>query len=198
MAAANIADDRARARLGILFGIIPCVGLLVLGGCSFSAGGSGSYLAPSKVASLGASSRMMVDVSVFEIDANLAAGMETQLLTRLGDGGDSVSQWRMNGLFGLSHMPRPHEFMLGYEGFVTAGLSRYYSPSGIDMSPSFGGVLGLPIRLDGGKRAWRSDDLIAIDAYLVPSFGAAWVGFDSLDASAGLALRFHLWSAMTP
>jgi len=175
-----------------------CVAPLLLGGCSYSLGGSSSYLAPSKVASVGPSSRVMVDVSLLDIDANVAAGIETQQLTRIGDGGDSFGQWRTNLLLGLSHMPRPHEFMLGYEAFLSPGLSRYYTTSGIELSPSFGGMIGMPIRLGKGERTWRSDDLIAIDAYLVPSFGAAWVGFDSLDASAGLALRFHLWSAMTP
>ena len=179
------------------FAVGLCVGPLLLG-CSYSLGGSGSYLVPSKVASVGPSSRVMADVSLFDIDANVAAGIETQQLTRIGDGGDSFGQFRMNLLLGLSHMPRPHEFMLGYEGFLSPGLSRYYGKTGIELSPSLGGVFGVPIRLGKGERAWRSDDLIAIDAYLVPSLGAAWVGFDSLDASASVALRFHLWSAMTP
>src|SRR5438132_585905 len=98
-----------------------CVASLLLGGCSYSLGGSGSYLAPSKVASVGHSSRVMVDVSLLDIDANVAAGIDIQQLTRIGDGGDSFGQWRTNLLLGLSHMPRPHEFMLGYEGFLSPG-----------------------------------------------------------------------------
>lgn len=176
-----------------------CCGALALG-CSTSFGGTGTYsVHPGEVASIGGKTSSMLDLGLFDQQAHLALGVESQLLHRLTGPGDAGGQWRLLGLAGLTHMPKPHENLIGYELLFKGGVARDSSDGVPDFVGALGGSFGVPLRLGCHAPLWRSDDLAAIATYIVPELGFHALGFDdTLELTAGLSFRVHVWSAFMP
>jgi hypothetical protein len=167
--------------------------------CSTSLGAAGSYsVHPEQVANLGFKTRSLVNLGLFDTKANLALGVESQVLQRLS-GGNAWGQWRIQALAGITHMPNRHELRLGYEALLVAGLARYYAGEAPTVGAALGASFGAPIRLSSSAPPWRSDDLAAMGLFLVPEVGLTTLGLaNSLEVTAGLSLRVHLWSAFMP
>jgi hypothetical protein len=167
--------------------------------CSASVGAAGSHsVHPSSVSNLGFKTRSMVNLGVFDTKANLAVGVESQVLQRLTGSGNAWGQWRVQALLGVTHMPKRQEFLLGYEALLSGGMARYYAGA----SPTFGGALGatvgMPVRLSSPAPLWRADDLAAVGLYIVPEVGFTTLDFQTHELTAGLSLRVHLWSGFMP
>jgi len=167
--------------------------------CSMSVGAAGSYsVHPEQAANLGIKTRSQVNLGLFDTKANLALGVESQVLQQLSDG-NAWGQWRIQALAGITHMPNRHEFRLGYEALLVAGFARYYAAAAPTVGAALGASFGAPIRLSSSAPPWRSDDLAALGFFLVPEVGLTTLGLDdSLEVTAGLSLRLHLWSAFLP
>jgi hypothetical protein len=169
-----------------------------LAGCATSLGPAVSQsLHEDHATYLGASGSALFDVPVFDFSGNLALGVQSQILNRLG-GATKGADWRVQALGGVTHMPRPYEARAGYELFATAGLARYTDGSDTHLSSALGLLGGVPIRLRSGERPWRSDHLIGANFYIVPAFGANLLGQQRVELTGALSLRLSFWSAVTP
>jgi hypothetical protein len=173
---------------------------LLVCACSTSVGGAGSYsVHPDRVANLGFKTRSLVNLGVLDTKANVAFGVESAVLQRLSGSGNAWGQWRMQGLLGVTHMPKRQEFLLGYEALLAGGVARYYEGASPRFGAALGTSVGMPIRLSSSQPPWRADDLVAIGTYLVPEVGFTSLGIDdTLELTAGLSFRLHLWSAFMP
>ncbi len=139
----------------------------------------------------------VADVSICDCTMNLAAGVQSQLMQRVGDG-TKWGDWRLQAVLGATKTPRPHEFRIGYEVFLLPGAARYHMGDEPELGFALGALGAFPIRLSSTKPTWRADDLVGLSYYLVPSIGANWLGFERLEGTFGLAFRIHLWSAIAP
>lgn len=197
------ARGRARSRRTSLercrYPSLVALGTLTLG-CSTTIGGAGTLsVHPGEIASIGGKTSSMLDLGLFDQEAHLAVGVETQLLHRLTGPGDAAGQWRFLGLAGLTHLPKPHENLFGYELLFKGGVARDDTDGEADFVGVLGGSFGVPLRLSCSKPLWRSDDLAAISTYIVPELGFHALGLDdTLELTAGLSFRVHLWSAFMP
>jgi hypothetical protein len=168
-------------------------------GCSSSLGGAVVHAVhPDSRTAVGFETTTMASLSLLDTQADVALGLKSRILHRLTGPQDAFGQWRLQLLLGLTHMPQPRECWVGYEILLAPGMGRYYY-SGDDAR--LGGALGLlgalPLRLSAHAPPWRSDDLIAANVYLVPEVGANYVG-NNFELSAGLSVRTHFWSQITP
>jgi hypothetical protein len=188
-------DDARRWRVGAL----ACCGALALG-CSTTIGATGVYAVhPDKVASLGTKTASMLNLGLFDTKAHLAAGVESQVMQRLTKPSNAWGNWRLLALAGITHMPKPQEFRLGYEVLIKGGVARDDSDGSADLLGVLGASLGSPIRLTSSAPLWRADDLAGVGVFVVPELGFSTLGFDdALELSAGLSLRVNVWSAITP
>jgi len=137
---------------------------------------------------------------MFDAPWDLAAGFETQVLYRLRPNSNQWGDLRLQALLGITRMTRPYESRLGYELFLKPGLARYYEESGkaAPLSFALGVEGGLPLRVTGSQPAWRADDLVGTDLYIVPALGANTLGFAAVETQFTLSLRGYFWSAITP
>jgi len=182
-------------RIAFLAGIVG----VACGGCSTSLGPTGAYTGLTNgTPSMGIEAASLFDVGIFDTQAHVVGGIQTRVLERLHPSGDRWGQWRMTALGGITHMPRRHEMMLGGEALVGIGLARYLDEDDVNVGPTFGAVLGAPIRLTPPAPTWRADDILGTNLFLVPSLGAGILGFEVFEATASLTLRVQLWSAITP
>lgn len=176
------------------------MGVLLLCGCSTGVGLAGNHVvhAP-RVPSLGLQATSLVNLAVFSGPA-ISFGLDAQVLERLDHDGDGFSQWRLRTLIGVSQQPQPSEFFIGYEAFLAPALGRIYVSEArpLDLRGGLGVQLGAPIRLASPRPPWRSDDLAALSAYVVPWISGSWFYEDTLDVGAGLSLRLSLWTAVLP
>jgi hypothetical protein len=139
----------------------------------------------------------MADLSVIN-GPDLAIGADAVLLERLNGGGDQWGQWRLRGLAGITQMPQPHQCFVGYEVFAALGMGRVLHGHKPRVAATAGLDAGLPLRLSRHKPIWRSDDLIGVDVYLVPSANASWFAIKQFEIAGSLSLRFGFWSAVLP
>src|SRR6478609_1542182 len=181
-------------RLEALACALPMITLLA--GCSTSIGAlSSRTVSDQRAGHAGLGTLGMVELPVFDTKANLALGLSSVVLQRYSPRGSAWGDWRLGTLVGLTQMPRPNEFRLGYEGFFTAGLARYQSASGARVGSALGLMAGAPLRLGRQLPTWRADELVAFNFYLVPSLGITRLGFDQTEVTFGLAFRGNLWSS---
>jgi hypothetical protein len=190
--------NRDEACRGSVCALACCAALTF--GCSTTFGATGTYsIHPADVATIGGKTSSMLDLGLFDQKAHLAVGVESQLLHRLTGRGDAGGQWRMLGLLGITHMPKPNESMIGYELLFKGGVARDATDSVPDVVGAVGGSFGVPLRLACPQPLWRSDDLAALGTYIVPELGFHALGLDdTLELTAGLSFRVHLWSAFMP
>jgi hypothetical protein len=146
----------------------------------------------------GLATSALLDVSLFDTRMNFAAGVESRILQRVDDEGTHWGDWRVQALLGATQMSHPHESFLGYELFLAPGVARYHLEHQPKVGFALGVLAGLPLRLSAARPTWRSDELVGLQTYLVPSFGTNWLGFERFELNAGVALRFHLWTAIAP
>lgn len=169
-----------------------------LAGCVTSLGPAVSQSLHAEHATyVGASGSALLDMPVFDIDANLAVGVQSQILNRLG-ARTRAADWRVQVLAGLSHMPRPYEMRAGYELYATPGMARYTEGSDSHLSVAWGVLGGMPIRLSRAQQPWRSDHLVGANFYVVPALGATVLGVERVELTGSLSLRLAFWSAITP
>jgi hypothetical protein len=178
---------------------LACMVGVACGGCSTSLGPTGAYTGLTNgTPSMGIEAASLFDIGIFDTQAHVVGGIQTRVLERLHPSGDRFGQWRMTALGGITHMPRRHEMMLGCEAVVGLGLARYLDEDEVHIGPTFGALLGAPVRLTPPAPTWRADDIVGTNWFLVPSLGAGILGFDVFEATASLTLRVQLWSAITP
>jgi len=174
------------------------VALSLSSACSTSLGAAGAYGVPHSAANLGVKVRSLVNLGVFDTRANLALGVESQVLQRVSDG-NAWGQWRLQALVGVTHMPKQQESRLGYEALLVAGAARYYVGPTAKAGSALGMTFGTPLRLSGSAPPWRADDLAALGFFVVPEVGLTTLGLgDSQEVTGGLSLRLQLWSAFMP
>jgi hypothetical protein len=172
--------------------------LVWLPGCATGLGGTGSYLIDRPgVPSAGFKATSIGNLSVIR-GPDVALGLDGEVLERLNQGGDQAGQWRLRVLAGLTQMPQPHQCFVGYELFVAPVFARAYDNGKSNFNVGLGLDAGLPLRLGPRKPVWRSDDLVALALYLVPSVAATWYPADVVELSGSLSLRVGLWSAVLP
>lgn len=141
----------------------------------------------------------MLNLGLFDTQAHLALGLESQVMQRLTKPSNAWGNWRLLALAGITHMPKPQEPRLGYEVLIKGGLARDDSDGSADVLGALGASFGLPIRVTSSMPLWRADDLAGIGAFIVPELGFNTLGFDdSLELTAGLSVRVNVWSAITP
>jgi hypothetical protein len=171
---------------------------LALGACSAGLGPAGSYLVNDPhVVSAGVKVTALTDMSLARGPA-IASGVEAQVEGRVDGHHDAFGQFRLLMPVGLMRLPRPEQFFIGYEALLTPGIARTYVGGRAELRPAIGVELGLPLRLAGHEPIWRSDDLLGLGVYLVPSVSALWFETDTLSISAAISLRVTVWSALTP
>jgi hypothetical protein len=172
----------------------------LLTGCSTTLGLASAHTISDKNADdhVGFTTLGLLELPLLDTDANLTLGVSTSVLERTSPKSSAWGDWRFGGLVGFSQTPRPNELRLGYEAFLSAGLARYQSVAGPRVGSSFGLQLGAPLRLSRQRPAWRSDELIAVNFYLVPSVAVHHLGFDRTEVVLGAALRGSFWSSTIP
>lgn len=180
-------------------GPLAFVTLSVLCGCAAGIGPQGGYLVQHgpDIKSAGVKATALGDLAMMSGPA-LAGGIDAEVAQRVGPHQDAWGQWHLLTLVGFAHLPRPNECMVGYEALLTPGIARTYAGNRPVFGWAMGTQLGLPLRLSASQPPWRTDDLVALDYYLVPSVSATWFGDRSVAVSAALTLQVAFWSTLAP